>query len=142
MQIISFLVHFTARGNCKIHSRQWERIYISNSNSTSVVTLICNINHLPMLILVYPYEVFALILCCLLLYLAIQLSVFSMNDLVKGSSYSFCKLCFQCLVKGCHKRLRIVHTIEFNEGGSNIQIMRISVYEEEWVSPANLNVEK
>ncbi|XP_074575009.1 uncharacterized protein LOC141831533 [Curcuma longa] len=47
----------------------------------------------------------------------------------------------QCLVKGCHKRLRIVHTIEFNEGGSNIQIMRISVYEEEWVSPANLNVE-
>ncbi|THU74672.1 hypothetical protein C4D60_Mb04t35860 [Musa balbisiana] len=46
----------------------------------------------------------------------------------------------QCLVKGCHKRLRIVHTIEFNEGGSNIQIIRVAVYEEEWVSPANLDV--
>ncbi|CAL9156936.1 unnamed protein product [Musa hybrid cultivar] len=46
----------------------------------------------------------------------------------------------QCLVKGCHKRLRIVHTIELNEGGSNIQIIRVAVYEEEWVSPANLDV--
>ncbi|KAM3733343.1 hypothetical protein ACB098_11G128400 [Castanea mollissima] len=44
----------------------------------------------------------------------------------------------QCLVKGCHKRLRIIHTIEFNNGGSDIQIMRIAVYEEEWVSPASL----
>ncbi|XP_058104069.1 uncharacterized protein LOC131248048 [Magnolia sinica] len=44
----------------------------------------------------------------------------------------------QCLVKGCHKRLRIVHTIEFNEGGSDIQIIRVAVYEEQWVSPANL----
>ncbi|XP_057764116.1 uncharacterized protein LOC130985259 isoform X2 [Salvia miltiorrhiza] len=42
----------------------------------------------------------------------------------------------QCLVKGCHKRLRVVHTIEFSNGGSDIQIMRIAVYEEEWVSPA------
>ncbi|CAK7347756.1 unnamed protein product [Dovyalis caffra] len=47
----------------------------------------------------------------------------------------------QCLVKGCHKRLRIVHTIEFNNGGSDIQIMRVAVYEEEWVSPANLRDE-
>ncbi|KAJ6729956.1 DIHYDROOROTATE DEHYDROGENASE (DUF3598) [Salix viminalis] len=47
----------------------------------------------------------------------------------------------QCLVKGCHKRLRIVHTIEFNNGGSDIQIMRVAVYEEEWVSPANLHAE-
>lgn len=47
----------------------------------------------------------------------------------------------QCLVKGCHKRLRIVHTIEFNNGGSDIQIMRVAVYEEEWVSPANLRAE-
>ncbi|WOK98701.1 hypothetical protein Cni_G07413 [Canna indica] len=47
----------------------------------------------------------------------------------------------QCLVKGCHKRLRIVHTIEFNEGGSSVQIIRVAVYEEEWVSPANLDVE-
>ncbi|KAM7472030.1 hypothetical protein LguiA_010213 [Lonicera macranthoides] len=44
----------------------------------------------------------------------------------------------QCLVKGCHKRLRIVHTIEFSNGGSDIQIMRVAVYEEEWASPANL----
>ncbi|XP_016649738.1 PREDICTED: uncharacterized protein LOC103331664 [Prunus mume] len=44
----------------------------------------------------------------------------------------------QCLVKGCHKRLRIVHTIEFSNGGSSIQIMRVAVYEEQWVSPANL----
>ncbi|KAI3444806.1 hypothetical protein Pfo_001471 [Paulownia fortunei] len=44
----------------------------------------------------------------------------------------------QCLVKGCHKRLRVVHTIEFSNGGSDIQIMRIAVYEEEWVSPANI----
>ncbi|KAA8515836.1 hypothetical protein F0562_018553 [Nyssa sinensis] len=44
----------------------------------------------------------------------------------------------QCLVKGCHKRLRIVHTIEFSNGGSDIQIMRVAVYEEQWVSPVNL----
>ncbi|PIN18354.1 hypothetical protein CDL12_08973 [Handroanthus impetiginosus] len=44
----------------------------------------------------------------------------------------------QCLVKGCHKRLRVVHTIEFSNGGSDIQILRIAVYEEEWVSPANI----
>ncbi|KAM7274853.1 hypothetical protein ACFE04_016719 [Oxalis oulophora] len=44
----------------------------------------------------------------------------------------------QCLVKGCHKRLRIVHTVEFNNGGSDIQILRVAVYEEQWVSPANL----
>ncbi|KAI4356616.1 hypothetical protein L6164_000625 [Bauhinia variegata] len=44
----------------------------------------------------------------------------------------------QCLVKGCHKRIRIVHTIEFNNGGADIRIMRVAVYEEEWVSPANI----
>ncbi|XP_042029419.1 uncharacterized protein LOC121776310 [Salvia splendens] len=44
----------------------------------------------------------------------------------------------QCLVKGCHKRLRVVHTIEFSNGGSDIQIMRIAVYEEEWISPADI----
>ncbi|KAJ4727282.1 Calycin-like [Melia azedarach] len=47
----------------------------------------------------------------------------------------------QCLVKGCHKRLRIVHTIEFGNGGSDIQIMRVAVYEEQWVSPANIRDE-
>ncbi|XP_020599331.1 uncharacterized protein LOC110038768 [Phalaenopsis equestris] len=46
----------------------------------------------------------------------------------------------QCLVKGCHKRLRIVHTIEFNDGGANIQITRVAVYEEEWVSPVNISI--
>lgn len=45
----------------------------------------------------------------------------------------------QCLVKGCHKRLRIAHTIEFSNGGTDIQIMRIAVYEEKWVSPANIS---
>ncbi|KAM3369064.1 hypothetical protein ACQJBY_017127 [Aegilops geniculata] len=47
----------------------------------------------------------------------------------------------QSLVKGCHKRLRIVHTIEFNEGGANIQTVRVAVYEEKWASPANIHVE-
>ncbi|PON99739.1 Calycin-like [Trema orientale] len=47
----------------------------------------------------------------------------------------------QCLVKGCHKRLRIVHTIEFKNGGSDIQILRVAVYEEEWISPANIHDE-
>ncbi|RDX86223.1 hypothetical protein CR513_32467, partial [Mucuna pruriens] len=45
----------------------------------------------------------------------------------------------QCLVKGCHKRIRIVHTIEFINGGSDIQILRVAVYEEEWVSPASID---
>lgn len=44
----------------------------------------------------------------------------------------------QCLVKGCHKRLRIVHTIEFSNGGSDIRIMRVAVYEEQWVSLSSL----
>ncbi|XP_047253855.1 uncharacterized protein LOC107845474 isoform X4 [Capsicum annuum] len=44
----------------------------------------------------------------------------------------------QCLVKGCHKRLRMVHTIEFSNGGSDIQILRVAVYEEQWVGTANL----
>ncbi|KAL9254999.1 hypothetical protein AKJ16_DCAP20707 [Drosera capensis] len=44
----------------------------------------------------------------------------------------------QCLVKGCHKRLRIVHTIEFSDGGADIQILRVAVYEEQWVSPSNI----
>nr|CAB3485304.1 unnamed protein product [Digitaria exilis] len=47
----------------------------------------------------------------------------------------------QCIVKGCHNRLRIVHTIEFNEGGANIQIVRVAVYEEKWSSPATIHVE-
>lgn len=45
----------------------------------------------------------------------------------------------QCLVKGCHKRLRMVHTIEFSDGGSDIEILRVAVYEEQWVSPTNIS---
>lgn len=45
----------------------------------------------------------------------------------------------QCLVKGCHKRLRIVHTIEFNEGGAHILITRVAVYEEQWVCPVGIS---
>ncbi|KAL4303348.1 hypothetical protein GQ457_10G000010 [Hibiscus cannabinus] len=45
----------------------------------------------------------------------------------------------QCLVKGSHKRLRIVNTIEFGNGGSDVQIMRVAIYEEEWVSPAHIH---
>lgn len=45
----------------------------------------------------------------------------------------------QCLVKGCHKRLRIVHTIEFSNGGADIQILRVAVYEEQWVGPVNID---
>ncbi|CAN6486739.1 unnamed protein product [Victoria cruziana] len=47
----------------------------------------------------------------------------------------------QCLVKGCHKRLRIVHTIEFKDGGSDIQIIRVALYEEQWVCPTNVQDE-
>ncbi|KAJ0802059.1 putative P-type H(+)-exporting transporter [Helianthus annuus] len=35
--------------------------------------------------------------------------------------------------RSCHKRLRIVHTIEFSDGGSDIQILRVAVYKEKWV---------
>ncbi|GMH17202.1 hypothetical protein Nepgr_019043 [Nepenthes gracilis] len=45
----------------------------------------------------------------------------------------------QCLVKGCHKRLRIMHTIELSNGGADIQILRVAIYEEQWVSPANIH---
>ncbi|CAN0913979.1 hypothetical protein LINGRAHAP2_LOCUS28262 [Linum grandiflorum] len=45
----------------------------------------------------------------------------------------------QCLVKGCHKRLRIVHTIQFSQGGADVQILRVAVYEEQWASPVILD---
>ncbi|XP_073124710.1 uncharacterized protein [Henckelia pumila] len=45
----------------------------------------------------------------------------------------------QCLVKGCHSRLRVVHTVEFSDSGSDIQILRVAIYEEKWVSPANIS---
>lgn len=35
-----------------------------------------------------------------------------------------------------------MHTIEFSNGGSDIQILRVAVYEEQWISPANLSDER
>lgn len=35
-----------------------------------------------------------------------------------------------------------MHTIEFSNGGSDIQILRVVVYEEEWVGPANAHDER
>lgn len=35
-----------------------------------------------------------------------------------------------------------MHTIEFSEGGANIQIVRVAVYEEKWASPASIHVEE
>lgn len=32
----------------------------------------------------------------------------------------------------------MVHTIEFSNGGSDIQILRVAAYEEQWVSTANI----
>lgn len=43
----------------------------------------------------------------------------------------------QCLVRG-HKRLRLVHTIALKEGGSEVQLMRLAVYKEEWIGPGHL----
>lgn len=43
----------------------------------------------------------------------------------------------QCLVRGCHKRLRLVHTIALKEGGSVIDVLRLAVYEEEWMGPSH-----
>ena len=31
-----------------------------------------------------------------------------------------------------------MHTIEFSNGGADIQILRVAVYEEQWVGPANI----
>ncbi|KAJ4847619.1 hypothetical protein Tsubulata_002722 [Turnera subulata] len=64
----------------------------------------------------------------------IQIAEFDESNYYLSPTFKF----EQCLVKGCHKRLRIAHTIEFNSGGSDIQIMRVAVYEEQWVSPANI----
>jgi hypothetical protein len=41
----------------------------------------------------------------------------------------------RCLVLGCRKWLRIVHTVEFSQGGAQLQIITVAVYEEQWVSP-------
>ncbi|GLJ46882.1 hypothetical protein SUGI_0988890 [Cryptomeria japonica] len=46
----------------------------------------------------------------------------------------------QCLVRGCHKRLRLVHTIALKEGGAEIEVLRLAVYEEEWMGPSHLEL--
>lgn len=44
----------------------------------------------------------------------------------------------QCLVTGKHKRLRLVHTIAIMESGEEIQVLRVAVYEEQWMGPCNM----
>ncbi|MCO5591609.1 hypothetical protein L7F22_045598 [Adiantum nelumboides] len=44
----------------------------------------------------------------------------------------------QCLVRGGHTRLRLVHTIAVEEGGESIQLLRVAVYNEEWMGPQNM----
>lgn len=44
----------------------------------------------------------------------------------------------QCLVRGCHERLRLVHTIAVKEGGTEVQLMRLAVYKEKWLGPSHL----
>lgn len=35
-----------------------------------------------------------------------------------------------------------MHTIEFSNGGADIQILRVAVYEEQWVSPVNIDEQR
>lgn len=44
----------------------------------------------------------------------------------------------QCLVRGGHSRLRLVHTISVEEGGESVQLLRVAVYHEEWMGPCNM----
>ncbi|KAI5077373.1 hypothetical protein GOP47_0007197 [Adiantum capillus-veneris] len=44
----------------------------------------------------------------------------------------------QCLVRGGHTRLRLVHTIAVEENGESIQLLRVAVYNEEWMGPHNM----
>ncbi|KAH9293917.1 hypothetical protein KI387_040879, partial [Taxus chinensis] len=46
----------------------------------------------------------------------------------------------QCLVRGCHKRLRVVHTIALKEGGAEVELLRLAVYKEEWMAPSHLEL--
>lgn len=51
-----------------------------------------------------------------------------------GSTYKI----EQCLVIGGHRRLRLVHTIGVEEEWSEIELLRVAVYEEEWMGPCNV----
>ncbi|KAJ7544183.1 hypothetical protein O6H91_09G068100 [Diphasiastrum complanatum] len=42
-----------------------------------------------------------------------------------------------CLVRGGHTRLRVVHTIEVQEGGVAVQVLRLTIFEEEWKGPSD-----
>ncbi|BBN06499.1 hypothetical protein MPTK1_3g21680 [Marchantia polymorpha subsp. ruderalis] len=44
----------------------------------------------------------------------------------------------QCLVAGGHKRLRIVHTVSVESEGEQVEVLRVAVYEEEWMGPCNM----
>eukprot|EP00250_Pteridium_aquilinum_P016812 c23304_g1_i1 orf=616-2226(-) len=44
----------------------------------------------------------------------------------------------QCLVRGGHSRLRLVHTIAVEGGGESVQLLRVAVYIEEWMGPNNM----
>ncbi|KAG0573557.1 hypothetical protein KC19_VG188200 [Ceratodon purpureus] len=44
----------------------------------------------------------------------------------------------QCLVTGTHRRLRLIHTIAIMESGEEIQVLRVTVYEEQWMGPLNM----
>lgn len=38
---------------------------------------------------------------------------------------------------GGHKRLRIVHTVSIEEG-EKLEVLRLAVFEEEWMGPCNM----
>ncbi|KAL3693411.1 hypothetical protein R1sor_007062 [Riccia sorocarpa] len=44
----------------------------------------------------------------------------------------------QCLVAGGHKRLRVVHTVQIESEGEQVEVLRVAVYEEEWMGPCNM----
>jgi hypothetical protein len=42
----------------------------------------------------------------------------------------------QCVVRGGHRRLRMVHTVGIEGGGLNL--LRLAVTEEEWMGPLDM----
>lgn len=62
-------------------------------------------------------------------------------ELLTGDTSEFASPTYkieQCLVRGGHSRLRLVHTIAVEEKGEEIQLLRVVVYEEEWMGPSNM----
>ncbi|KAL2634206.1 hypothetical protein R1flu_005685 [Riccia fluitans] len=60
----------------------------------------------------------------------------STSGLEYFNSYT-CKI-EQCLVAGGHKRLRVVHTVQIESEGEQVEVLRVAVYEEEWMGPCNM----